>query len=80
MQFRLGRHRRRLETPEQMIRETSAFLTWALPRADRLPRVPARPMHRGGFSGLRAIPGASQRLAHWWDVSLDRLARTYRGS
>jgi len=80
VQIRIGGRRRKLETPEQMIRETSAFLTWALPRADHLPRVPVRPVSRGGFSALRAIPGARERVARWWDVSLDRLERTCRGN
>jgi len=62
-----------------MIRETSAFLTWALPRADRLPRVPVRPVSRGGFAELRSIPGARERVARWWAVSLHRIERTYRG-
>ncbi|MEM6334859.1 MAG: hypothetical protein AAF823_16125 [Planctomycetota bacterium] len=75
MQIRFGRRRRRLETPQQMIADTSAFLTWALPRAHRLPRVPVRPVRDGGFSALNAIPGATERVARWWAVSLDTLAR-----
>ncbi|MEM1208667.1 MAG: hypothetical protein AAF586_04035 [Planctomycetota bacterium] len=78
MQIRLGGRRRRLETPEQMVRETSAFLTWALPRAGRLPRVPTRRVSEGGFSSMASIPGARQRLARWWTVSLETVERTYR--
>ncbi|MEM9253344.1 MAG: hypothetical protein AAGB29_13430 [Planctomycetota bacterium] len=78
MQIRFGGRRRRLETPEQMVRETSAFLTWALPRSHRLPRVPTRPVHQGGFASLLSIPGARQRLARWWAVSLETVEQTYR--
>ena len=66
-----GRGRdRRLE----MIRETEAFLNWALSQDCRLPRIPTAPLNAdggGGFSRMLAQPGVRQFCWHWWQRALD---------
>ncbi|MEM1211276.1 MAG: hypothetical protein AAGI68_03160 [Planctomycetota bacterium] len=56
---------------EQMIRETSAFLTWALREERDLPRIPRRRVDRGGFAELlRRSAAARAAVQHWWSRTL----------
>ncbi|MFW6059859.1 MAG: hypothetical protein ACODAQ_06735 [Phycisphaeraceae bacterium] len=58
---------------QQMIAETSAFLTWALHHHGQLPRIPRRRVDRGGFGPLLKHPGARAAVEHWWHRVLDEL-------
>lgn len=63
-----------LETRHQMIRDTQAYLSWAL-RQDResLPRIPRRPVARGGWTLLLRDPAVRQRVHAWWLQTLSDL-------
>ena len=54
------------QTRMEMIRETEAWLTWALAHGDDLPRIPTRRVDRGGFSELVRRPMGRVLAAHWW--------------
>ena len=64
-----------------MIRETEAFLTWALESApspdegDKLsvPSIPRRRVSEGGFASMLLRPEARAAIAHWWRRTLDSL-------
>jgi hypothetical protein len=61
-----------LETRQQMIDSTSAFLSWALRRHRRkLTYIPRRRVDQGGFSPLMREPGVRLRVDHWWKQVLD---------
>ncbi len=67
--------RRRIEPEdarERMVRETSAFLTWAIRTRADLPRIPCRRLDRGGFNGLLQRRGARAAVTHWWLRALTR--------
>ena len=65
------RKQRQLETREQMIAETSAFLSRALRSRQRMPRIPTRRVDRGGFSEmLKRNPLARLAVRHWWNRAL----------
>ncbi|MEX0745957.1 MAG: hypothetical protein WD118_10195 [Phycisphaeraceae bacterium] len=66
-------NRRRPESRERMIAETSAFLSWALAREHRLPRIPRRRVSEGGFSDLLRRPEARAMVTHWWRRTLKQL-------
>lgn len=67
-EFRIGPRRRQVPSDlrTQMIRETSAFLTWALAKDRGLPRVPRRRVDEGGFGPLLQIAGARALVDRWW--------------
>ena len=66
--FRTMRERR-----ERMIRETSAFLTWAM-RMERqgnpLPRIPRLRVDQGGFSGMLMTAGGRSLIRQWWKINV----------
>lgn len=68
MGFSFSRSRpHRLETREQMIAETSAFLSAALRDRREVPRIPARRVDVGGVSVLlRARPAFRAAVTRWW--------------
>ena len=54
-----------------MIRETEAFLNFALGEGRRrFPRVPRRRVSEGGFVRLLKQPGARRAMMRWWDKTL----------
>ena len=55
----------------QMIRETEAWVNWALANSDRIPRIPRRRVDEGGFSMLLKMPGARAAIGRWWSRTLD---------
>ena len=57
----------------QMIAEHSAFLSWALRRHRRLPRIPRRRVSYGGFAAMLKRPGARAAVTHWWRWALKQL-------
>jgi len=67
--------RLRLDRREQMIHETSAFLTWALSTNAAVPRIPIRRVDDGGFDMLMRMPGARQAVQRWWMRALDIMDR-----
>ena len=64
-----------LEPRAQMIRETEAYLTWALAEERHLPRIPRRRVDQGGFTGLLAMPKARSIVNHWWGWALEKAER-----
>lgn len=64
-----------LDRSDQMIAETSAFLTWALSRNVQLPRIPTRRIDRGGFADLLKSPAARAAVYCWWSRALDAVDR-----
>ncbi|MEX0655550.1 MAG: hypothetical protein WDZ31_08625 [Phycisphaeraceae bacterium] len=67
------RHRRPLDTREQMIAETEAFLSWALHGERPLPRIPRRRVDEGGYTSLLRQPGARAAVVHWWRRALNQV-------
>jgi len=57
----------------EMIRETNAFLSWALAQGSGMPRIPRRRVSEGGFSGLMRLPRARAAAAAFWQRTFDRL-------
>ena len=55
----------------QMVRETSAFLTWAVKGQRDMPRIPTRRVDEGGYDELMRRPGARAAAAWWWARALD---------
>lgn len=53
--------------------EHSAWLTLAMRANGRLPRIPAKPTHSGGFNGLMSRPTGRRLAARWWTIALSRL-------
>lgn len=53
-----------------MIAETSAFLTSALNGEEGLPRIPRRPVRRGGYSRMFRSPAARSVAHRWWSRAL----------
>jgi hypothetical protein len=56
-----------------MIRETNAFLTWALKQDRDLPRIPRRRVDQGGFTAILKQPMAKTIVQHWWGWVLEKL-------
>ncbi len=67
------KHDRPRDVRGEMIRETSAFLSWALAQGSDMPRIPHRRVSEGGFSALLRLPGARAAVAGFWERTLDRL-------
>ena len=61
------------EQRRRMIAEHSAFLSWALAEAHRLPRIPRRRVTQGGFGPLLRRPGARAAVGHWWRRVLEQM-------
>lgn len=55
---------------QQMIDETSAFLTWALRSGIDMPRIPRRRVDDGGFDRALRLPGARRFVQRWWSRTL----------
>ena len=66
--------RRPRDLRDQMLRETSAFLTWALNQDRDLPRIPRRRVSDGGFARLLRQPGARAAIDRWWVRTLEILS------
>lgn len=64
------------EARVRMIRETSAFLTWALAEDRDLPRIPRRRSRDGGFSALLRRPGGRALADRWWQRTLEVIGRS----
>lgn len=60
-----------------MLKETSAFLTWALAEERNLPRIPRRRVSKGGFSAFLRQAGSRQAIERWWDQALDVVAEKW---
>ncbi len=60
----------------QAIRETNAFLNWALAHERELPSIPRRRTSEGGFDAFVRLPGARAAIDQWWYRTLD-LLRSY---
>ncbi|MBI1335335.1 MAG: hypothetical protein GC164_00055 [Phycisphaera sp.] len=57
-----------------MIRETNAFLNWALEENRDLPRIPRRRVEDGGFVLLMRRDGARAMVDRWWGWMLNSQA------
>lgn len=70
-------NKRRVMTPsERFIAEHSAWLTAAMAQKTRTPRIPVKPVSRGGYDALRKRPGGKERAARWWSIALGRVETT----
>jgi hypothetical protein len=49
------------------------WLTRALERAIRYPRIPIRRVDDGGFEDVRRSSSARARANRWWDLALERV-------
>ena len=64
----------RLESArEMMIRETNAFITWALKNPDKVPTIPRRRVDQGGYHKIMQRPGARAAADYWWYQAIRRL-------
>jgi len=60
------------ETPGAAARrQHSAFLTEALATGRRYPRIPMKPVEKGGFSFLQSLENGAQIAAKWWEMALE---------
>jgi len=55
----------------RMIRIHSLWLTRALRRRIRAPRIPVRKVADGGFTSLMSTHSGRRRAADWWETALD---------
>ena len=53
----------------------SGFLTRALKFKIRYPRIPAKRVDQGGYSGLLKLPEHEKRSALWWGIAMERMDR-----
>lgn len=60
---------------QQMIAETSLWLTRALRANPPPPRIPTRRVDLGGFASLIQAPAARAAVFHWWGKTLDVIDR-----
>jgi len=51
----------------------SSFLTRALKFGLRSPRIPAKRVDEGGYSGLLKIPEQEKRATLWWAAAMSRM-------
>jgi len=51
----------------------SSFLTRALKFGLRCPRIPAKRVDEGGFSGLLQMPEREKRATLWWLAAMNRM-------
>lgn len=51
----------------------SSFLTRALRLGFRTPRIPAKRVDEGGYSGLLKIPEHEKRSIAWWSAAMSRM-------
>lgn len=57
------------ERRQRMIRETNAFLAWALRReraGKPLPRIPRLRVDQGGFTDIISTAGGRAMIRYWW--------------
>jgi len=72
--FWIGSRRKRVRDAGARFRaEHSAFLTRALGSRRRYPRIPAKPVDRGGYSGLMRLDTGEKRAAVWWGLALSKM-------
>ncbi len=55
---------------QEMIDETSAFITWALANPEKVPRLPVRSVHSGGFEGITQSPAARKLISGFWNRAI----------
>lgn len=51
---------------ENMIRETSKWIEWALANPHLVQRIPRRRVDQGGFTEILKHRGARALVQHWW--------------
>ena len=72
--YRSNRYGKTRDARAQAIAETNAFLSWALSTDRPLPRIPKRPVAKGGFAEMMRRPLAGKIVAHWWNQALERIS------
>jgi hypothetical protein len=61
------------ETPGAAARrQHSAFLTEALATGRTYPRIPMKPVEKGGFAKLLSLENGARLAAKWWELALAR--------
>lgn len=67
---------RRPETRQRMLRETEAWLNWAVKQPGGLPRIPTRRVGasgEGGYGDLVRRPLGRLLATHWWARAIQKL-------
>ena len=57
---------------QEMVDDTSKFLTWALSANRGLARIPIRRVDNGGFELMIRVPGVKKLVRRWWDRALEK--------
>jgi hypothetical protein len=58
-----------------MIRETNAFIKWALQNPDKVPTIPRRRVDQGGYHYILKRPGARAAVEHWWNKAFEKVIK-----
>ena len=67
------RRKRLADAAERFKREHSMWLTKAMLSGREYPKIPTRPVERGGYDAMRTRPGGQNRAAQWWTGALSRV-------
>jgi hypothetical protein len=71
--FKNNRRQRVRDMRQEMIDDTSSFLSWALKGDHGLPRIPTKLASDGGFGQMMKVPGARKLASRWWAKAVDLL-------
>jgi hypothetical protein len=72
---RNGTARAPLQDSRAMIRETNAFLNWAMQHPDQVPTIPRRRVDQGGYHYILKQPGARAAVEYWWGKAIDTIIK-----
>ncbi|MHA7814729.1 MAG: hypothetical protein ACX94C_15210 [Phycisphaerales bacterium] len=67
------RRKKVLDAGARFRAEHSRFLTLALLSKRRYPRIPAKRVDHGGYTGLLKLDEGQKRAAMWWAAALNRV-------
>jgi len=73
MPFHFFRRKKPLNPGERMILEHARWLSWALRKGRRMPRIPVRKVSDGGFARMMATRRGRAYASNWWGEALDRV-------
>ena len=67
------RRKKVLDAGARFRAEHSRFLTLAILSGRRYPRIPAKRVDRGGYTGLMKLNEGEKRASMWWAAALNRV-------
>jgi len=70
------RRKKVLDAGARFRAEHSRFLTLALLSGRRYPRIPAKRVDTGGYSGLMKLSEGEKRASMWWAAAMRRMDDT----